>query len=200
MILHAFYNQVGVGDTLLVRLGSGVTNNYQTHDDLVVLFDEKQKVIGYNVLNATNYFPGLTTGLIKITEEFVTGMNALLTKYDLENVTSDYRHTFIVGQVVEMEDHPDSDHLHVCSVSLGDTTTQIVCGATNVALNQLVVVATVGSVMPSGMLIKPSFLRKVASNGMLCSARELKLPGAPDVPGIMVLNDSDYCVGQEFLF
>ncbi len=90
-----------------------------------------------------------------------------------------------------------SDHLHVCQVDLGDEVTQIVCGAPNVALNQKVVVATVGTMMPNGLLIVPSKLRKVDSNGMLCSARELNLPNAPQVRGIMVLDD-DYIVGQPF--
>ena len=64
-------------------------------------------------------------------------------------------------------------------VDTGDETLQIVCGATNVALNQLVVVAKNDAVMPSGLVIRPSKLRGIESNGMLCSARELALPNAP---------------------
>ena len=75
--------------------------------------------------------------------------------------------------------------------------TQIVCGAPNVALNQKVVIATIGTMMPNGQLIVPSKLRKVDSNGMLCSARELYLPNAPQVRGILVLDD-DYEVGKPF--
>ena len=59
------------------------------------------------------------------------------------------------------------------------------------------VVAKVGAVMPSGMVIKDAELRGVASSGMVCSMRELNLPNAPQEKGIMVLSD-DYKVGQAF--
>ena len=61
-----------------------------------------------------------------------------------------------------------------------------------------VVVAKVGAVMPSGMVIKDAELRGVASSGMICSMRELNLPNAPQEKGIMVLSD-DYKVGNAFL-
>lgn len=74
---------------------------------------------------------------------------------------------------------------------------QIVCGAPNVEAGQKVVVAKVGAVMPSGMVIKDAELRGVASSGMICSMRELNLPNAPQEKGIMVLSD-DYKVGNAF--
>ena len=74
---------------------------------------------------------------------------------------------------------------------------KLVCGAPNVA-EQKVVVAKVGAVMPSGMVIKDAKLRGVDSSGMICSMKELDLPNAPQEKGIMVLND-DYEIGQAFL-
>ena len=64
-----------------------------------------------------------------------------------------------------MEEHPDSDHLHICQVDLKNTTTQIVCGAPNVEVGQRVVVATIGAVMPSGLVIKPSNYVKLILTG-----------------------------------
>ena len=58
------------------------------------------------------------------------------------------------------------------------------------------VVAKVGTVMPSGMVIKDE-LRGVASSGMICSMKELNLPNAPQEKGIMVLSN-DYEIGQAF--
>ncbi|RXY89851.1 DUF4479 domain-containing protein, partial [Salmonella sp. 3DZ2-4SM] len=62
---------------------------------------------------------------------------------------------------------------------------------------QKVVVAKVGAVMPSGMIIKDAELRGVPSSGMICSMKELDLEGAPKEKGIMVLDDS-YTVGTPF--
>lgn len=197
MILHAFYNYKGSGDVLLVRLGTGTCSHYETHDNLVVLKDAKDKVIGYNVLNATESFGELPNGKIEITPDFVATLNEIMAQSNQELVTSDYDDHIIVGKVVECVEHPDSDHLHICQVDKGFETVQIVCGAKNVAQGQLVVVADIDAVMPSGLIIRPSKLRGEPSKGMLCSAPELNLHELP-YEGILVLNENDYAIGQHF--
>ena len=77
-----------------------------------------------------------------------------------------------IGKVLECVDHPDSDHLHVCKVDLGDSVEQIVCGAPNCREGLKVIVARVGAVLPE-ITIKASKVRGVESNGMLCSLLEL---------------------------
>ena len=105
----------------------------------------------------------------------------------------------VIGEVLTCEPHPNSDHMHVTTVNLGQgDPVQIVCGAANVAAGQKVVVAKVGAVMPSGMIIKDAELRGIASSGMLCSARELALPNAPEVKGILVLEDNNE-IGSAFV-
>ena len=198
MIFHGFYNLEYIGDILLARCGDGKTFSFDQYDDLIVLKDSKENVIGYNLLNASNYLGTLNNGLVQFSDEQVSKFNELLVKYDLKEVFLDHQPRFIVGEVTEMVAHPDSDHLHICQVDLKDGTTQIVCGAPNVEAGQRVVVATVGAVMPSGLIIKPSKLRKVESNGMICSARELGLPNAPQVRGILVLDKDKYNVGDSF--
>ena len=92
----------------------------------------------------------------------------------------------VIGEVLACEPHPDADKLKVCQVSTGgEASAQIVCGAPNVAAGVRVPVATVGTVMPSGMTIKAAKLRGVASNGMLCSAGELG--AAQDSDGLWLL-------------
>ncbi len=70
----------------------------------------------------------------------------------------------VVGHVLEKVAHPDSDHLNICQVDLGDYKTQIVCGAPNVDVNQKVIVALPGAVLPGDFKIKPSKVRGVESN------------------------------------
>lgn len=81
----------------------------------------------------------------------------------------------VVGHVLTCEDHPNSDHLHVTTVDLGDRVDQIVCGASNVAKDQYVIVAQVGTVLPGDFAIKATKIRGVESNGMICSLQELGL-------------------------
>ena len=81
----------------------------------------------------------------------------------------------VVGEVLECEMHPDSDHLHVCKVNVGTEILQIVCGAPNVRKGLKVIVALDGAVLPGDFKIKKSMKRGVESNGMLCSLAELGL-------------------------
>lgn len=95
----------------------------------------------------------------------------------------------VVGHVLTCEPHPDSDHMHVCTVDLGeDTPSQIVCGAPNVAAGQKVIVATLGTKLYDGdncFTIKRSKLRGVESLGMICAEDEIGVGHSHD--GIIVL-------------
>ena len=91
----------------------------------------------------------------------------------VENLGADIDNV-VVGKVITCEMHPDSDHLHVCTVDVGEAEPlQIVCGAPNVAAGQKVPVALSGAVLPGGVKIKKGKLRGVVSNGMICSHEEL---------------------------
>ena len=95
----------------------------------------------------------------------------------------------VTAEVLTCEMHPNSDHLHVCSVNLGEgEVVQIVCGAPNVAAGQKVVVATVGTTLYDGdkeFVIKKSKLRGVESHGMICAEDEIGVGTSHD--GIIVL-------------
>ncbi|MCI6642681.1 MAG: phenylalanine--tRNA ligase subunit beta, partial [Bacteroidales bacterium] len=102
----------------------------------------------------------------------------------------------VVAEVLTCEAHPDSDHMHVCSVNIGaEAPVQIVCGAPNVAAGQKVIAATLGTVLYDGdkeFVIKKSKLRGVESYGMLCAEDEIGVGNSHD--GIIVL-PADAVVG-----
>jgi phenylalanyl-tRNA synthetase beta chain len=92
----------------------------------------------------------------------------------------------VVGRVIGLAPHPDADRLRVATVDAGGAEPlQIVCGAPNVAIGMRAPTALIGAVLPGGFAIKPSKLRGVESQGMLCSARELGLAESAD--GLMPL-------------
>lgn len=106
----------------------------------------------------------------------------------------------VAGKVLTCVDHPDSDHLHVCTVAAGTgEVLQIVCGAPNVKAGIIVPVALVGAVLPDGK-IKKGKLRGVESCGMLCSHDELGITedmlGYEPEYGILILPD-DTPVGKD---
>ncbi len=98
-----------------------------------------------------------------------------LTKGGLEVEGSEkqaYATNLTIGKVLSCVAHPNSDHLHICQVDVGDYTTQIVCGAPNVAEGQKVIVALPGCVLLGGE-IKAGKVRGEESNGMICALFEL---------------------------
>ncbi len=97
----------------------------------------------------------------------------------------------VVGKVLTCENHPNSDHLHVTTVDVGNQVLDIVCGASNVAAGQKVIVATPGTVLYDGdksFTIKPTKLRGVTSNGMICAEDEIGV--GTDHSGIIVLPEN----------
>ncbi|WP_166252259.1 phenylalanine--tRNA ligase subunit beta [Marinobacter salicampi] len=100
----------------------------------------------------------------------------------------------VVGEITDLEPHPDADKLRVCQVAGGGEPVQVVCGAPNVRVGMKVPFATVGAVLPGDFRIKKAKLRGQASNGMLCSEAELGLSDSHD--GLMALPD-DAPVGAD---
>lgn len=186
-----FYNKKMLGETLLITINNTDKVTYEEKKNIVVIRDENNVLAGVNIFNVENLkIDG--EGIIELNEEQKEKLKTRLEKngitIDLEGNNDNY---FVVGEVLTKEKHPDADKLSVTTVKISDEETlQIVCGAQNVAAGQKVVVATIGAMMPSGLLIKKSKLRGVESNGMLCSKRELGLPQDESVKGILVLDDN----------
>ncbi|AMB90741.1 DUF4479 domain-containing protein [Bacillus altitudinis MN12] len=192
--MNVFYNAEGVGDTLLISL-KDVTREevgHETFGDVVRIFNQDTKeTTGFNIFNASTYMKIEENGSVPLSETLVQDINEILNRNGVsETLTVDLSPKFVVGYVKEKEKHPNADKLNICQVDVGDETLQIVCGAPNVDQGQYVVVAKVGAVMPSGLVIKDAELRGVPSSGMICSAKELDLPNAPAEKGILVLEGS----------
>ena len=99
---------------------------------------------------------------------------------NVEKVINNRINHLVIGEVKECKMHPDSDHLHVCMVDIGDKVTQIVCGAPNVREGIKVLVALPGCILPGDFEIKVGKIRGVESNGMLCALYELGLEKKTD--------------------
>ena len=99
---------------------------------------------------------------------------------NIEKVITNHIDNLIIGEVLECKMHPDSDHLHVCKVDVGNEILQIVCGAPNVRCGLKVIVALPGAILPNDFEIKKSKIRGIESNGMLCALYELGLEEKTD--------------------
>lgn len=124
----------------------------------------------------------------KIGEDMTTAGNEYDVAQKFINCTK-----LVIGEIIQCNEHPDSDHLHVCKVNIGKEVLQIVCGAPNARKGIKVIVAMPGAKLPGGE-IKAGSIRGQESNGMMCSIAELgvdkKFLNAEDIEGIAELDSS----------
>ena len=113
---------------------------------------------------------------------------------NVEKVITNKIDNLVIGKIVSCVLHPNSDHLHLCMVDIGqDNLQQIVCGAPNVCEGLKVIVALPGAILPGDFVIKTNKIRGVESNGMICALYELGLEEKNDetyAKGIEELNDN----------
>jgi len=98
---------------------------------------------------------------IDISDQDLEELAVKITKagINIEKVISKKIDNLVIGEVIECKMHPDSEHLHVCKVNIGNKITQIVCGASNVREGIKVIVALPGAVLPGDFEIKSSKIR-----------------------------------------
>lgn len=134
--------------------------------------------------------------------EFAEKMTMSGSKVEKYTVEGENLNRVVVGKVLAIDPHPNADKLVVCKVDVGaGEPLQIVTGAKNLTVNDVVPVALDGSTLTDGTKIKRSKLRGVESCGMMCSLGELGL-SASDFPhavedGIFVLDEQNYSLGQD---
>lgn len=189
------YNPQFVGDILMLIIDDSKNQevDYQRHGDVARVFvASTNETVAWNIFNASNYVADLTkTGQIYLTQSQIDHLNELLLASDFsEPLIFENQPKLIIGHVNSLEPHPDSDHLNIAQVDIGEEILQIVAGAPNIAQGQKVVVCPDGSMLPNGTLIFSGELRGVKSSGMLASPRELSLPNAPQKRGILILPEA----------
>ena len=115
--------------------------------------------------------------------DFAEAMTLSGSKVEVTEVLNESLKNVVAGRIVKMEKHPDSDHMWVCQLDVGEAEpTQIVTGAWNIHEGDMVPVAKHNSLLPGGAKITKGKLRGVLSNGMLCSLKELNLTAEHDYP------------------
>ncbi|MCV3743417.1 DUF4479 and tRNA-binding domain-containing protein [Ureaplasma sp. ES3154-GEN] len=192
--MYIIYNQNTLDDSLIVSFNDQpLTHQHQIKDDIVILY-ANETVVGINVLHASQYFSNLAVGFLKPDTTFIEELQKITNLvFDIHQIKF-----FKVGQIKSFEPIPNT-HLNVCQVSLENQMVQIVCGASNVREDMLVVVASINQMMPNGQFITPGKLMGVNSFGMLCSQKELQVSGFND-EGIIDLDPNLYHVNDVCLF
>ena len=196
------YNKEHVGDVLMVIVADSQDAKLSAErkgDVARVYRQDTGETVAWNIFGVSNLFNITDRGQVFLTDEEISILNQELSQAGFEpELVNDLTPKFVVGEIVEMEAHPDSDHLNICQVRVAaEKVIQIVAGAPNAKVGLKTIVALPGAMMPKGNLIFPGELRGVASFGMTCSPRDLQLPNAPQKRGIIELASSEV-VGTAF--
>lgn len=194
-----YYNHKTIGDILLIEIKPSIfPNRYEKHNDVVALYKDEE-LVGINIFNISDIVKIKANGFIHhLNKEVLNVINIKIKNAGLSELPYQEGSGFKVAQIIDIEEHPDSDHLHICKVDVGkEEPLQIVCGAYNARLNLKCVCALPYTFMPDGKQIVPGKLLKIDSYGMLCSGRELALDGYEKIHGLLELDDT-YKVGDDF--
>ncbi len=196
------YNKTFVGDVLMVIVkdDKGEKRSVDRKGKVARVFLQNSgETVAWNIFDVSEISNISGNGQVFLSDNEVSLLNEELTKNGFtEQLENDMEAKFVIGEVVAMEAHSDSDHLNICQVKVADDkVVQIVAGAPNARVGLKTIVALPGAMMPSGTLIFPGSLRGEKSFGMMCSPRELELPNAPQKRGIIEVDDTAV-VGQAF--
>ena len=188
------YNKEHVGDVLMVIVKDskgGKLAAERRGQAARVFLSETGETVAWNIFAVSELITVKGSGQVTLTDEEVAVLNTVLTNEGFtESLINDAAPKLVVGQIIALTPHPNSDHLNICQVKVGtDTSIQIVAGAPNAAVGLKTIVALPGAMLPNGELIFSGSLRGEKSFGMMCSPRELSLPNAPQKRGVIELSD-----------
>ena len=189
-MLNIFYQKIDNIPTLIINLSPLKHNIIKTIGNTTYgYFDDE--VVFINILNFVSNSLGTKFGLVFPTDKIINEIKKI-TNLDLSKY---FDNGFKIGKILNYQKIENS-HLNLCDVTIDNKTIiNIICGAKNVKKDLKVVVATKGTMLPSGKLIVKTNLLNFESNGMLCSYCELNLNEKS--LGIIELGE-EYCIGDYY--
>lgn len=194
-----YYNYKTIGDVLMIVFESNEKPDKVVKKGDVVILYKQDKLIGINISNFSDVMKLKVDGFIPlINKKMLEVINDLLKNADLTPLEEQKESGYRIAKIVDLDDHPNSEHLHILKVDVGEKDyLDIVCGAYNARVGLKCVCALPYTFLANGQQIVPSKLLGVDSYGMLCSGRELNLPGYENKRGLLELDDSAL-VGSDF--
>ena len=177
---------------LAVVFNENKVKKTEERDNFSVGYDDENNLVFINIFNE-EFNNKYDYGLIYPTTSFLEELTNLTGLY-LNNYINHSK--LVVAEIVDLSPIPNT-HLNYCDVKIAsDKIVKIVCGAKNARQGLITVAALDKTLIPTGLFIKKGKLMNLESNGMLCSAKELKLEN--ESTGIIDLNNSDYNIGDVF--
>jgi tRNA-binding protein len=167
-VIRAFMHRE-FSKVLMLKFSDQPVNSTLNMPDAVWLYNDKSELIGVNLLNT----PFDYNGYAPLNDSLESYIEMKLSEYGLD-IEIDQKSYFVSGKILNANLHPVSDHLHVCTVDIGEERINVVSGAKNVREDMHVVVALPKAVLPDGTMIAEGTVAGVVSQA--CCVHCQKLP------------------------
>ncbi len=197
MLTVAYFPQAYPGTVFLYFKPVLRANRVETLENVSILYHENI-IIGINLFNVPSALSqNLHHGLNRtLSDEFIAQFNQYVKFIGIPLMIEQPSSGFMTGLIRSKEQHPESDHLFICLVDIGERTLQIITNSDKVKMGDKVVVAIEDSITATGFMVVPGMMMKYISEGMLCSAVTLGLDNQSQV-GVMIL-PNDTMVGKDY--
>jgi tRNA-binding protein len=197
MSYSLFYNYKGVGDVLMIGLKPGFkTTHFETKGDVTAIF-QNEDLIGFNLFNIKEIVKISVSGLITQPPlTLIQIINDTIKNAGFNFNLPPFNSGYVVGGIQTIIPHPESDHLRLCRVDIGQKIISVVTNSKSVKEGQKVVVALAPMVLFNGTELLGGKILNVSSEGMFCSSVTLGLDDNDDT-GIMELNN-DEKIGRDY--
>jgi tRNA-binding EMAP/Myf-like protein len=186
-----------MGDMLAIYIDQTLPSTHYLKKENVVVIYHLEKMIGINVYDPLRWIKNLKPGILRQMNLTDIGiLNHQFKQLGIDWTLDPFQSGFVVGEVKQVDVHPDADALFVCQVHVGSKTLQIVTNSQKVKVNHRVVVALPGAMLLDGQVLQEGMMLKVLSQGMFCSEKTLGISPETQV-GVYLLDDS-FSVGKDF--
>ncbi len=196
-MVNLVYQPHSLGEMLAIYLQPLLpATSHQRYGNVVTVYHH-ESLIGINIEDPRQYLPALRQGIQRTFPiEWMNVLNQLFSSLGITYRLPAFESGFQVGEITEVEAHPEAEALFVCRVRLGEKVIQIVTNSTKVKPLNRVVVALPGTMLNDGQLIQEGPMLKVLSQGMFCSQKTLGIHPETQI-GVYIL-DNALRIGKDF--
>jgi tRNA-binding EMAP/Myf-like protein len=196
-MVNLVYQPSTMGDMLAIYIDQTLPSTHYLKKENVVVIYHLEKMIGINVYDPLRWIKNLKPGILRQMNLTDIGiLNHQFKQLGIDWTLDPFQSGFVVGEVKQVDVHPDADALFVCQVHVGSKALQIVTNSQKVKVNHRVVVALPGAMLLDGQVLQEGMMLKVLSQGMFCSEKTLGISPETQV-GVYLLDDS-FSVGKDF--
>ncbi len=196
-MVNYVYQPLTLGDQLAIYLNPSLQPTHHVLKDNIVMIYHLDQLIGLNVQQPLKILPMLSSGIIRrLSKQNIDTLNQHLSKKGVSFVLPNFQSGFMIGEITNVEAHPDADILWICQVNLGAVSIQVVTNSTKVKPKHRIVIARPGAMLLDGQVIEEGLMMKEKSQGMFCSQKTLGIAPETQV-GVFILPE-DAPIGKDF--